>query len=544
MEKGFFWISAKEIPYRGYIFFDSIEELIVNGHEENLSDRLFSLFQKLQKYSKKGLYALGFVSYEAGYLLEKRLLPLYKTPFYPLVYFKIFKKCQKLKINPLSFQPQIQLRDLKFLHTEEEYQASIEKIKDFIAKGHTYQVNFTTKLKFLYEGDFWELFLELLFSQRCEYACFIQEKDWVLLSLSPELFVRKKGHLIESEPMKGTLQREFLQEIDQKRKLNLKKEEKYQAENIMIVDLIRNDFGRICKLGSVWVKKLFSLKTYPTLHQMVSRIQGSLKRENLFLIFQALFPCGSVTGAPKIRTMEILAELEKEPRNIYTGAIGYLDPQGNFTFNVAIRTLLLKSLGEKLYQGELGIGSGIVWDSEPKKEYEETLLKANFLLNPIPYFEIFETFSWEKEKINPLLFFHYQRLLSSAQYFKFKIPKELRSFQNFSNFLQKNLEAKSSLRVKVSLSPEGDLKVLQSPISSPGWGQEIRIGLIKRKTAKNLWHFHKTTLREEYDLWRKKGEELGLTEIVFYDEQKNLLEGTISNVFLKIGREYLTPPLE
>ncbi len=132
MEKGFFWISAKEIPYRGYIFFDSIEELIVNGHEENLSDRLFSLFQKLQKYSKKGLYALGFVSYEAGYLLEKRLLPLYKTPFYPLVYFKIFKKCQKIKINPLYFQPQIQLRDLKFLHTEEEYQASIEKIKDFI----------------------------------------------------------------------------------------------------------------------------------------------------------------------------------------------------------------------------------------------------------------------------------------------------------------------------------------------------------------------------------------------------------------------------
>ena len=537
----FLWVNSKSIPFKGYLFLEPEEELILCS-ENPLEVPLF--FEKIETLIRKGFYAFGFFSYELGYLLEKRLYPLYRKPETPLAHFIFFKKRKTLKIYPLKLTPSFKVLSCTLNLEREEYYQAISKIRDYIASGDTYQVNFTGKFKFLLEGYPWQIFHYILFSQRCEYACFFQAKDYIILSFSPELFIRKRGKEILSSPMKGTEKRAPLLKFDEAQKIFLKRDEKTQAENLMIVDLIRNDLGRISKVGSVEVSQLFKIKTYPTLHQMISTIKGTFpKGTKLFEIFKALFPCGSVTGAPKIRTMEIIKELEKEPRNVYTGAIGFITPKGNFIFNVAIRTLLLKPLSENLYQGELGVGAGIVWDSSPEKEFEETKLKAHFFLSPLPYFELFETFLWRNKPLRLKL--HYKRLLNSLNFFKFNIPKELETYRNFTNFLEKNLKTKEHpFRVKLVVSPHGKIRLESSPIETPSWGKDLKVGFIKRKTPKNLFHFHKTTFREEYDHYRKRLNEFGFTEILFYNEDNFLLEGTISNIFLKVDNLFLTPPLD
>ncbi|MEZ0343416.1 MAG: aminodeoxychorismate synthase component I [Caldimicrobium sp.] len=538
---GFLWINSKSIPFKGYFFLDPQEEIILVTPDPS---EIPYFFDKIQNLVKKGFYALGFFSYELGYLLEKRLFPLYRKPEVPLAHFIFFKKKKPLEILPLKDQFSFKVFSETLNISKEEYIQALSKIKDYIASGDTYQVNFTVKFKFLFEGNPFELFQALLFSQRCEYACYFPAGDYLILSFSPELFLRKRGKELLSSPMKGTEKRAPLLSLDKKTKNLLKKDVKTQAENIMIVDLIRNDLGRVCLTGSVWVSELFKIKTYPTLHQMISTIKGTLKKNKLFEIFKALFPCGSITGAPKIRTMEIIRELEREPRNVYTGAMGFITPEGDFLFNVAIRTVLLKPLSKNLYQGELGVGAGIVWDSDPEREFEETKLKANFFFSPLPYFELFETFLWDSE--SPRLKFHYKRLLNSSRFFRFVIPEDLKSYENFLNFLRERLGVMGpSLRVKLILSPEGELKIESKPFESPSWGdKDLKVGLVKRDTPKNLFHFHKTTHREEYDFYRKKAEELGLTEILFYNDENYLLEGTISNIFLKRGKFFLTTPLE
>ncbi|MFN4196971.1 MAG: chorismate-binding protein, partial [Caldimicrobium sp.] len=303
--------------------------------------------------------------------------------------------------------------------------------------------------------------------------------------------------------------------------------------------------GRICEKGTVWCKELFKINTYPTLHQMISTVCGNLKNQSLFEIFKALFPCGSVTGAPKIRTMEIIRELEKEPRNVYTGAIGFITPKGDFLFNVAIRSALLFPENETKYIGELGVGAGIVWDSSFYKEYIETKLKAKFFVNPQPYFSLIETFKLDFSKDYELLFLHYNRLLSSAKYFNFKIPLELKSFPSFINFIKTSLNDLSPgmYRVRLLLSPEGKIDLEVSPLKQSGWEEPIKVLIVKRKTQTNLYHFHKTTIRKEYDEMRALALEKGFTEVLFYNEKKELLEGAISNLFLEKDGVLYTPPV-
>ncbi len=538
----YLFVNSKSLPFEGFLFLEPEEEILLST--ENPSD-IPLFFEKIENLVRKGLYALGFFSYELGYLLEKRLFPYYRKPDIPLAHFVFFKKRRTSKFYPLKNLSPFNKIFSKTLNMEkEEYLKALSKIKNYIAEGDTYQVNFTVKFKFFFEGDPFELFQTILFSQRCEYACFFPAKDYIILSFSPELFIKKMKNEILSSPMKGTERRAPLLNLDNSLKASFRRDIKTRAENIMIVDLIRNDLGRISLPGSVWVTELFKIKTYPTLHQMISTIRGTLERNTtLFEIFKALFPCGSVTGAPKIRTMEIIRELEKEPRNVYTGAIGFITPKGDFLFNVAIRTVLLKSISKNLYQGELGVGAGIVWDSLPEKEFEETKLKANFFFYPLPYFELFETFLWNPE--NPRLKLHYKRLLNSSRFFRFSIPKALKTYESFINFLKETFEEeKHPLRVKLILSPEGEIRIESNPCEFLSWGENLRVGLVKRKFPKNILHFHKTTYREEYDYYREKAKELGLVEILFYNEENFLLEGTISNIFLKVENIFLTPPLE
>jgi para-aminobenzoate synthetase / 4-amino-4-deoxychorismate lyase len=265
--------------------------------------------------------------------------------------------------------------DRRLAIDREAYEGAIRRVKDHIREGDVYQVNLTTSLAFDYDGDAFALYQHLRARQRVAYSAFIPRPDGAILSFSPELFFSINGREITARPMKGTARRGGSAEDDARLGQWLLADEKNRAENLMIVDLLRNDLSRICEIGSVQVPALFSLETYETLYQMTSTVTGRLvSNVSLPALFQALFPCGSITGAPKISAMQRIEAIEPEPRGVYCGAIGYASPQGKTAFNVAIRTLELRG-----GHGQMGIGSGIVWDSDPRAEYEECLLKGAFL---------------------------------------------------------------------------------------------------------------------------------------------------------------------
>ena len=438
----FIWVNAKAFPYKVLVFENPLEVLKLET-----SSQLTSFFDKLQNFVKRGFYACGFLTFELGYLLENRLKKLLRKFNLPLAWFAIYSNPTFLFLNPSELKEnKFGIDSIALNISKNTYLGDLKKIKEYISSGDVYQVNYTFKLKFTFKGHPLELFYSLLFSQRCRYGFYIEEDDFLITSLSPELFLKKEGSFLISSPMKGTVKRGAPFRVDQRKKRELFLDEKNRAENVMIVDLLRNDLGKVCHPGEVWVEELFRVETYPTLHQMISTIKGRLCKEDLLEILKALFPCGSVTGAPKIRAMEIIAELEKEPRGIYTGAIGYIDPKGDFLFNVAIRTLVFHKQSQSLYHGEIGIGSGVVWDSDTDEEYKECLLKAKFFLNPLPYFQLIETFWFDPNRINPLLKFHYHRLVQSAKYFEFKLPEFYKLFLILRSILAKKYLIKKNIK--------------------------------------------------------------------------------------------------
>ena len=534
----FIWANAKAFPYKLLVFENPLEVLKLETPSQ-----LTSFFDKLKNFIKRGFYACGFLTFELGYLLENRLKKLLRKSDLPLAWFAIYSNPTSLFLNPLELKKdKFNVDGITLNISKDIYLEDLTKIKEYIASGDVYQINYTIKLKFIFKGHPLDLFYFLLFSQRCKYGCYIEGDNFLITSLSPELFLKKEGSFLLSSPMKGTIKRGSSFSEDQKIKREFFLDEKNRAENVMIVDLLRNDLGKICFPGEVWVKDLFKIETYPTLHQMISTIKGRLIKEDLLEILKALFPCGSVTGAPKIRAMEIIAELEKEPRGVYTGAIGYINPKGNFLFNVAIRTLLFFKQNQNSYYGEAGIGSGVVWDSKSEEEYEECLLKAKFFLNPLPYFQLIETFWFDLKKINPLLKLHYQRLILSAKYFKFKIPKVLQTFSTFKQFISERTPDQGKYKVKFLLYPEGKIELSFFPYE--GWNKDLKIIFMKRDFDLGDLFYHKTTVRSNFDRALKKAKELGFDEVVFYDEKGRILEGSISTFFVKNENKLYTPPLK
>ena len=468
---------------------------------------------------------------------------LFKKSNLPLAWFAIYSNPTFLFLNPSELKEnKFDIDSIALNVSKNTYLEDLKKIKEHIFSGDVYQINYTFKLKFIFRGHPLDLFYFLLFSQRCKYGFYIEGEDVSITSLSPELFLKKEGPFLLSSPMKGTIRRGKSFSEDQRIKREFFLNEKNRTENVMIVDLLRNDLGKVCHPGEVWVKELFKVETYPTLHQMISTLKGRLCKEDLLEILKALFPCGSVTGAPKIRAMEVIAELEKEPRGVYTGAIGYINPNGNFLFNVAIRTLIFHKQSQAFYHGEVGIGSGVVWDSDIDEEYEECLLKAKFFLNPLPYFQLIETFWFDPKKSNPLLKFHYQRLIHSAKYFGFKLPKVLQTFSDFKKYIsQKNTDQKK-YKVRLLLYPEGKMELFFLPYES--WNKDLKVVFMRRDFDLGNLFYHKTTVRSNFDKALKKAKELGFDEVVFYDEKERILEGSISNFFAKKENKLYTPPLE
>ena len=416
----------------------------------------------------------------------------------------------------------------------EDYKSRIERIKKLIAAGDTYQVNFTDKISLQTAIPPAVVFETLSQHQPVSYGAFVHAADLHILSLSPELFFRTEQGTIVTRPRKGTMPRGLDTQEDVQASQRLQSDEKNRSEHVMIVDLIRNDLGRICTMGSVTVKDIFSIERYETLLQMTSTISGKLQPELTYSdIFHRIFPSGSITGAPKIRTMQIIRQLEEHPRGIYTGAIGFIAPNGISAFNVAIRTLLMKD-----GIAEMGVGGGIVADSTATEEYNECILKAAFLTRERHDFQLLETLLWNKGFY--LLSMHLDRLKSSAEYFNFNFdPAAIESKLAAS---AKLLAPENPYRVRIVMNTSGEVTVTSSPLSSTQNFAHVRLSS-ERTHSHDVFLRHKTTWRELYEREYASALAGGFDEVIFINERGEITEGAISNIFVQSKRKLLTPPV-
>ena len=495
----------------------------------------------------RGLHAAGFFAYELGYCLEPKLQSLLpRDRRQPLFWIGLFREPARFTdaetrawLDANGALERSTISDLQLSWTRDEYTDAFAKVQDYIAAGDVYQINLTLKYRFAFSGDPVALYSALRRKQRVEYGALIGAGDFQVLSLSPELFFRREGKHLTSRPMKGTAPRGRTPREDARLKTWLTVDEKQRAENLMIVDLLRNDLGRIAKIGSVEVTDLFTVETYRTVHQMTSGITAELRADmGLKDMLKALFPCGSVTGAPKVRAMEIIRELEAHPRGVYTGAIGHIAPNGDSQFNVAIRTLFIDADGA----GEMGIGSGVVSDSKADAEFEECLLKAHFLTKADAPFELIETIRWERGLGFHLLERHLVRLQSSAAHFGY--PYDRGKVLGALSAEVERLDSDVHM-VRLLLAEDGTITVTSTGIELPSRETVWRFAISdQRVDEKDALFFHKTTRRQFYDreMERQKAA-TGCDEVVFLNKKGELTEGTRTNLFLELDGRLFTPAL-
>lgn len=500
-------------------------------------------FGRIESYLAKGFFAAGYISYEAGFAFEEGLKRLFK-PGPILMWFGIYKK--PILIGPIRGSKGLSdntsagydLRPCGLSVSKDQYTSRINKIKNLIASGNTYQVNYTIKKYFRFSGNPYALFLRLCDNQKVPYAAFIKNDFEYILSLSPELFFRRNSNQIMVKPMKGTAERSKQALSDWARAVALRDSFKDRAENLMIVDLLRNDLGRISKTGSVETKSLFDIQKFETLWQMTSLVKAQLKASLSWLdLFKSTFPSGSVTGAPKIKTMDIISRLENSPRGVYTGSIGYISPDRTAVFNVAIRTLRIE---KNKNRAELGIGSGIVWDSRPDKEWEECRLKGDFIRESYCDFQLIETFLLRDGSVK-LLGSHLDRLEESASYFDFNFKRRDISAR-IKNFTDR-LNPRHDYKIRILLFKDGSLKIssqIQSVLSAK---KSFVVFSRKITDSRNIFLYHKTTNRNLYNQELKFWRKLGCFDCIFKNEKGEVTEGAVSNIFIEKDNKLFTPPL-
>lgn len=482
----------------------------------------------LEEETRGGRWGVVLVSYESAAALNPLLPSPLPSPF-PKVWAAVFDRPVPPRPDPArpwevsSWRPGV---------SEAVYRRGIDAVKRWIARGDTYQVNYTFPLTAKFQGDPRSWFWSLGRAQGAAYSAWVDLGRWKVMSFSPELFLERQGGRLLLRPMKGSAPRGRWPEEDRPRVRALQSSAKDRAENVMIVDLLRNDAGQIARPGGVRTRRLFRVETYPTVHQMTSEVTARLRPGvGLVETLGVLFPSGSVTGAPKRRTMEILRSLEKRPRGLYTGAVGLLEPSGRWTFNVAIRTVVLDT---STGRAQCAVGGGVTWASTAEGERREALWKARFL-DRAEDFSLLESLRLENGEF-PFLVGHRRRLGRSAAYFGFPFPwpKILKALKGGAARHPHGL-----WKARLTLSREGNVEVTAEalPLEDRAWRVKFAPHPVDDQ---DVFLFHKTTRRGVYDRARESA--AGVEDVLLWNARGELTESTRGNLVVeKNGRRY-TPP--
>ena len=477
-----------------------------------------------------GFHAVGFVTYEAGRAFGMRTCA--PNPDMPLAWFALFDAGHVIEQHAPAAAAGYDVGALTPSVDQASFDHAFAKIRHHIGVGDTYQVNYTFDLQGRLTGDPMDLFADLAATQQGQYSAFIRTESHAICSASPELFFARANGVIETRPMKGTARRGRTLDEDERAARTLRASAKERAENVMIVDMMRNDLGRIAETGTVTVPELLNVERYPTLWQMTSTVSAKTSA-TLPEIFEALHPSASVTGAPKIRTMEIIAELERRPRGVYTGAIGYVSPDGAAQFSVGIRTAVIDLSTNAL---TYGVGSGIVWDSDPASEYQECLLKAAIFGKRPQAFELLETMRWTPAAGFFLLDRHLHRMRQSAQYFDYvwDEPSVLRA-------LHRAVAGQTEpQRVRLLVARDGSARVECTPLG-PKSIAPARLGIATAPIdPSNIFLFHKTTHRRMYT----DAAQPDCDDVLLWTAHGDVTETTFANIVVEIGGRKITPPVD
>lgn len=481
-----------------------------------------------------GRWVAGFVAYEAAAAFDPALVTQPPVAGLPLAWFAVFDRR-----HATPEEPALPYRLDRWQSTidSDRYHRAVGTIRDHIRLGDTYQVNHTFRMHAGFEGDAASLYKDLSRSQSCGYGGFLDTGHHAIASASPELFFEWRHGRVTSKPMKGTTARGVDLVDDEARRRWLAGSEKNRAENLMIVDMVRNDLGRIARVGSVEVPALFSTEKYDTVWQLTSTVTAEPESgTSLAGVFRALFPCASITGAPKVATMRIISELEADPRGVYCGTLGFGGPApgggAQWAFNVAIRTVTVdKGTGVAWY----GTGGGITYDSDPGNEYEEALLKAAVLARRSSDFRLLETLRWDPESGFARLERHLRRLLDAAWYFDVPIdPAEIRAA------LDRAVHGPADLRVRLLVARDGWVEVETTRLE-PDPGRPLLLAVDDRPIdPTDPFIHHKTTNRRVYD--DARGRHPRADDVVLWNPDKHVTETTIANLAVLIEGTWFTPP--
>ena len=501
---------------------------------------------EISRGAAAGLHAAGFLSYELGYALEPRLAPLMPPRRdTPLLWFGLFEPPRLLSPTILdrafaALGPPRPITELTPEHDRAGHTAKVLRILDLIRAGDVYQANLTFPMRFRYAGDPLALYGALRAGQPVANGGLIAMGDRTVLSVSPELFVEVAGGRATVRPMKGTAARGADAASDRTVAAALRLDPKQRAENLMIVDLIRNDLSRVSRRGGVRTPQLFNVETFPTFHALTSTVTAQLRPGlDLRAVLTALFPCGSIVGAPKIRAGEVIAELEAGPRGVYSGAIGAIGPAGDMAFNVAIRTAVVGADGE----GRYGVGGGIVADSDPDAEYDEALLKARVLEELATGYGLIETFRWSTRDGFVRLAAHLDRLEASAGHLGFSF-RRAEALEALAHRRADLTQGAIDRRIRLVLAREGGLTLTDAPVEA-NRGRTLRLAVAdNRLDAGDPFLRHKTTRRTVYERAFARAAALGLDEAVLLNRDGAVADGSRNSVFAEIGGRLVTPPLD
>lgn len=518
--------------------------------------------QALADWQARGYGAAGYLAYEAAAALQPGLACHSSADGLPLLWFAVFAP---EALQQESSQPSAAAQTTAFClepwqaaQDEAEFAQCIAQIQAAIARGESYQVNYTLPFASSLQGSAQALYAAMRRAQHAPYAAYLEVGGQSILSASPELFFHWQGQAaggqIFTQPMKGTRPRGLWSAQDEKLAQELAASAKDRAENVMIVDLLRNDLGQIARAGSVRVDELFAIERYPSVWQMTSRISAKTRADvGLVQVLQALFPCGSITGAPKRQTMHIIRQLEPQPRGVYCGSIGLLRPDGSATFSVAIRTLTLGAEHHGQRPARYHAGAGITWGSNAAAEWQEVQAKTrvvqpDFLQQQTQEaFALIETLLWTGREF-ALLSGHQQRLAASAAYYAYPFDAEV-----WGAALRSTVKTdENPQRVRSLLHADGRIEVSSTALAAdfcPNWQRpavaapSLVCTLAHQPTPKNTASlYHKTTHRQVY-AEALQGKPDGVFDVLLHNEDGQLCEFTIGNLVLRLDGVDYTPPL-